>query len=67
MEEVQKDVPEPRGKSVTITTLVNASHALDNITRRLYIGYVIFLEGTQFYFISIKGQRLSQVQFQVNL
>ena len=42
MEEVPKDVPEPRVKSVTITTLVNVSHALDKITRRLYIGYVIF-------------------------
>ena len=34
MEELPKDMPEPRGKSVTITTFVDALHASDKRTRR---------------------------------
>ena len=34
MKELQKDMPKPRGKSVTITAFVYASHASDKRTRR---------------------------------
>ena len=44
-------MPEPRGKSVTITEFVDASHASDNRTRRLHTGYVIFETEPQLHFI----------------
>ena len=36
-------MPLPRGRSLTITAFVDASHAVNKITRRSHSGYVIFL------------------------
>ena len=41
MEELPKDIPEPRGKSVTITESVDESHASDKKTIILHTGYLI--------------------------
>ena len=49
MEELPKDMPETRGKWVNITAFLYALNAQDNMTRRLHIGYVIFVNRAQFF------------------
>jgi hypothetical protein len=36
-------MPVPRGRSITLTAFVDASHAANTVTRRSHSGYVIFL------------------------
>ena len=47
-----QNIPESRGKSVTITEFVYASHASYNRTRRSYTGHVIFVNKAPILFYS---------------
>ena len=40
---IPADAPEPRGRSVSTTGYVDASHAPNKVTRRSHTGYVIFV------------------------
>ena len=42
-EQVPDRMPEPRGRAVTMTAFVDASHAQDKKTRRSHTGFVIFI------------------------
>ena len=42
-EEVPAQMPTPRGRSVTMTAFVDASHAANKVTRRSHSGYIIFV------------------------
>ena len=52
MEELTKDMSEPRDKSVTITVFVDTSHELDKRKRRSHTGYVIFVNRSPIIFYS---------------
>ena len=52
MEELPKGIPEPRGKSVTITEYVYVSYASDKRTRISHTGYVIFVNRSPIVFYS---------------
>ena len=43
VEETPNNMPTPRGRPVTITCYVDASHAANKVTRRSHTGYIIFL------------------------
>ena len=51
-EELTKDMPESRNKSVTITEFVDKLHASDMRTRRSHIGYVKFVNRASIIFYS---------------
>ena len=36
-------MPQPRGRSITTTTFVDASHAANKVTRRSHTGFIIFI------------------------
>ena len=42
-EELPNKMPEPRGRSVTTTAYVDASHAANKVTRRSHTGFLIFV------------------------
>ena len=42
-EEVPAQMPTPRGRHVTMTAFVDASHASNKVTRRSHSGYIIFV------------------------
>ena len=52
MEQLPKDIPEPRGKSVSITAFVDASHASDKKTIRSHTGYMVFVNRSPIVFYS---------------
>ena len=43
-EDLPENMPKPRGRSVTISVFVDASHAGDHVTRRSRTGILIFLQ-----------------------
>lgn len=42
-EEIPPHMPEPRGRRVTTTAYVDASHAANKVTRRSHSGYILFI------------------------
>ena len=45
-EDIPKDMPEPRGKEMRITTYVDADHARDKVTRRSVTGVLLLVNNT---------------------
>ena len=43
-EEMPARMPQPRGRAVTTTAFVDASHAANKVTRRSHTGYIIFMQ-----------------------
>ena len=43
IEEIPTNMPKPRGRSITTTAYVDASHAANKVTRRSHTGYIIFV------------------------
>ena len=58
-------MPEPRGKSVTITLFVDASHASDNRTRRSHKDYVIFVNRAPIIFYSKRKLTVDSSTFSI--
>ena len=54
---------EPRGKSVNITTFVDASYALEKRTRRSHTGYVIFVKRSPIVFYSNRQSTVESSTF----
>ena len=52
MESLPKDIPEPRGKPITVTAFLYASHASDKITRISHTGYLVFVNRAPIVFYS---------------
>ena len=46
-EELPRKFPKPRGKLVATTAFVNASHAANEVTRRLHSGHIPLVDGHQ--------------------
>jgi hypothetical protein len=42
-DELPPRMPKPRGRNVTITAFVDASHAANKVTRRSHTGYILFI------------------------
>lgn len=42
-EQLPSNMPKPRGRKVTTTAFVDASHAANKVTRRSHTGYIIFV------------------------
>ena len=42
-EQLPNNMPKPRGRRVTMTAFVDASHAANKVTRRSHTGYIIFV------------------------
>ena len=60
-------MPEKIGKSFNIDVFVDASHASDNITRRSYIGYVIFVNRSPTLFYSKRQSTVESITFSSEL
>ena len=56
-------MPEPRGKSVTITEFLDALHASDNRRRSSYTGYVIFVNRAPVIFYSKQQSTVDSISF----
>ena len=63
MEELPRDMLEPRGKSVTITEFVYAPHISDNITRISHKGYVISVNRSPIVFYSKRQSTVESSTF----
>ena len=51
-EDIPKDMPEPRGKEICITTYVDADHARDKVTRRSVTRVLLLVNNTALMWIS---------------
>ena len=62
-EEIPLDMPEPRGKEVSIHCFVDASHASDKVTRRSQTGILIFVNRAPIIFYSKKQNSVETSTF----
>ena len=63
-EEVMPErMPKPRGKPVTMTAFVDASHASDRVTRRSHTGFIIFLNRAPIIWYSKKQNTIESSAF----
>lgn len=51
-EQIPKDMPKPRGATVTTTAFVDASHAANKITRHSHTGFIIFVNRAPIFWYS---------------
>jgi hypothetical protein len=56
-------MPQPRGRSVTTTAYVDASHAANKVTRRSHTGFVIFLNRAPIVWYSKRQQTVETSTF----
>ena len=63
MEELPKDMPEPRGKLVTITAFLDAYNASDKRTKVSHKGYVIFVNRSPIIFYSKRQSTVDSSTF----
>ena len=62
-EQLPSDKPRPRGRSVTTTAYVDASHGANRVTRRSHTGYVIFINKAPIYWFSKRQQTVESSAF----
>ena len=62
-EELPPRMPEPRGRMVTTTAFVDASHASDKATRRSHTGYIIFVNRAPIIWFSKKQSTVESSTF----
>ena len=62
-EELPKRMPKPRGRSVKITSFVDASHAANKVTRRSHTGFIIFLNRAPIIWYSKKQNTVESSTF----
>ena len=53
-EDLPKGMPEPRGETMRLRVYVDSNHAGDQITRRSWTGFVVFLDSAPIYWFSKK-------------
>ena len=53
-EELPPNMPDPRGRNVSINSFVDANHAGNVVTRRSHTGTIMFIQNTQFIWFSKK-------------
>ena len=56
-------MPKPRGRSVTTTAFVDASHAANKVTRRSHSGYVVFINRAPIVWYSKRQQTVETSTF----
>ncbi len=64
-EQLPHRMPAPRGRCLTITAFVDASHAANKITRRSHGGYLIFLNRSPILWYSKRQQTVETSTFSV--
>ena len=62
-EEIPPNMPEPRGQGFTMHVKVNADHALDTITRRSRMGFLVYLNCAPIYWRSKKQNYVESSSF----
>ena len=62
-EELPHNMPKPRGRSVTTTAYVDASHAANKKTRRSHTGYIIFVNRSPILWYSKRQQTVETSSF----
>lgn len=62
-EELPPRMPKPRGKPVTMTAFVDASHAADKKTRRSHTGFIIFVNRAPIIWYSKKQSTIESSTF----
>lgn len=62
-EELPQRMPVPRGRSVKITSFVDASHAANKVTRRSHTGFIIFLNRAPIIWYSKKQNTVESSTF----
>ena len=56
-------MPRPRGKSVSTTAFVDASHAVNKVTRRSHTGYILFVNRAPVKWVSRRQQTVETSAF----
>jgi hypothetical protein len=62
-EDMPHNMPKPRGRGVTITAFVDASHAANRKTRKSHTGYIIFVNRAPIVFYSKRQQTVESSAF----
>jgi hypothetical protein len=62
-EQMPYKMPLPRGRSLTMTAFVDASHAANKVTRRSHTGYVVFLNRAPILWYSKRQQTVETSTF----
>ena len=62
-EQLPHTMPVPRGRSLTMTAFVDASHAANKVTRRSHSGYVVFLNRAPIVWYSKRQQTVETSTF----
>ena len=60
---LEHTMPKPRGRSVTTTAFVDASHAANKVTRRSHTGFVIFVNGAPIIWYSKRQNTVESSSF----
>ena len=66
-EEIHADAPPPRGRTLQLTSYVDASHAANKVSRRSHTGYLIFAQRSPLVWFSKMQKTVESAALGLNL